>query len=274
MKKWLLALPFLTIGCSLDTGKSQYCDREYTLDGELSGSNVSFDDYQVQAVWFNSSVEERLNDEVGALDIEIMEEMGLDPDSNEDILRYKYWIQAYDLRFLFIEQLSSTDFGALGSEIGRDLGFYFFDLNAHEVQPGTEVAVFDISSIEPLRDSGDTEALGNEIRNLVDTMQNNGQPDLIVAYSPDRSGENVLRSALINIFSANARFASSGSASFQEILDAYGDSVSSLGYPPADLDSLGLDANIQFNGGQTLLEGEEAESLDAELSCAVLQISG
>ena len=275
MQHWLsFLLGFSLVGCSLDTGKSAYCDRTHSLTGEISESQVDFDGYEIQAVWFNTSLEQRLTDEVSALDMEIMAEMGLDPSSNDDVMRYKYWIQAYDLRFLFIEQLSEGNYGALGSEIGRDLGFYFFDLNAHEIQPGTQVAVFDISSIEPLRNSGDTAALGDEIRNLVDTMRDNGQPDLLVAYSPDRSGEDTFRSALINLFSANARFASSGSAEFVGVLDTVGNPVSSMPYPVSGLDSMGLRAELQFRGGQTLISPEDAETLTAELDCAVVQISG
>ncbi len=264
----LLLLPLLA-ACTFDTGESQYCDRVVDITGAVDGVDVAFDDYEVQSVWFNTSLEQELDKELSSIDREIMEEMGLDPDNNEDVARYRYFNQAYDLRFLFIEQLSESDYGALGAEIGRDLGVFFFDLEPGNVQPDTDVAVFDLSPVEAPRDAGNKQALGNALRTALDTMRDNGKPDVLVAFAPDRSDEGQPRSTFINLFGESTRFASAGTARFGNGMTSAGEPLDAIEYPLTDVDNLGLSASVTIPGAT--LAGETV-TIDAD--CVVVSVSG
>lgn len=258
-------LPLVAAACTFDTGESLYCDRQVVITGEVEGVSVGFDDYQVQSVWFNTSIEEAVEQELSSLDREIMEEMGLDPDDSEDVERYRYFNQAYDLRFLFIEQLDEGQYGALGATIGRDLGVYFFDLAESEVQPGTSVEVFDLSSIEGPRDRGNRDALGEAMRTAIDTMRSDGKPNALVAFDPDRTDDGQPRSAFITLFAGGARFGTSGTASFGDGMDSSGAPLESIVYPLEDVDNLGLSVDATLSGG---------EVVTVEASCVVVDVSG
>jgi hypothetical protein len=259
----LTLLP-LSVACSFDTGKSQFCDREVLIDGKVAGKSVNYEDYEVQSVFFNTSFEEDALREADAIDREVMAELGLDPDDPEDLARYRYFTEAYDLRFLFIEQLDSTDYGSLGASIGRDLGIYYFDLAASGIQPDTAITVMDASGVAVARESGDTDALGAELRSVIDEMRENGHPDLIVAFDPDRSDEGQAQASLIDLFGESAEFADSGKGLFNGVLDSAGNELDALTYPVADLDSMSTQVDVTF--------GEQVVSIDA--TCVVVNVSG
>ena len=257
----IAALVLSSTSCTIDTGKSIYCDRDLAVSGAVNGVEVAEDDYSMQSIWFNSSVEEEaIND----LDAAMMEEMGLDPDDPEDVTRYRYFTTAYDHRVLLVEELSNTDYGSLGGETGKDFGVFFFDLEAHATQPGDAVAVFDASAIHTLRDAGDTGALGDAVRSILDEMQQNDQPDALVAFAADRSAESTVESTLIVLLSRNATYASGGSAVFHEVVSLDGDDVSSIRYPTDDIDAMSLSAGVTF--------GADTVSVDA--TCLKVGVSG
>lgn len=249
--------------CSIDTGSSSTgaCDRSLTMTGTVANTDISATDYEIQSVWFNQSLDEIILTE---LDEEMMERVGLDSDDQEDIARYKYFTYAYDLRFLFIQQLSETEYGVVGADIGKDFSVYFFDLEEFETQPGTSLSIFDISSVVGPRDSGDLDLLGDTIRELVDTMQTNEQPDVLVAFAPDRSEEDDIESAFINLFSTHSQFATTGTASFHTIYDTAGNLLSELFYPYSDFDTMSLTLDGTFD------EGEEA---NVEGDCIGVEVS-
>jgi hypothetical protein len=170
-----------------------------------------------------------------------MKWLGLDSDSLEDVARYRYFTHSFDLRVL------KTEFApgnlALG---GRDLGIYFYDLELHDVQPGVEVAVFDISSIEALREQGDLAALGDEVRRLLDEMRDNGQPDVIVAFNGDRSEEKLPYKLFINLLAPHTRFASSGSARYFDLWADEGTYLSSVEHPVNDVNAVSVEAEVAF----------------------------
>jgi hypothetical protein len=252
----------LATGCTFDLGESQFCDREVDIRGQVSDTDVYQEDYKVQSVWFNSSLEEQA---LSDLDREMMEQMGLDDQEQADVERFLYFTKNYDLRNLYIEQLSETEFGALGAKIGKDLGIYFFDLEDHEVQPGTPIAVFDVSDVEVPRDMGDTEALGEVLRQLIDEMRDNGRPDAIVAFAPDRSEESEAESIFIEMLSPNARFATSGTATFRDVEDLSGLPVSTLVYPTEDIDNISFSADVVFG---------EGEHVVVQTECVLTSVSG
>jgi len=255
----------LASGCSIDSGKSVYCDRDLVVTGTVDGVRTSSDDYSMQSVWFNTSIEEEA---VSDLDRELMENMGLDPDDDEDVSRYVYFTQNYDHRVLLMEELSTTDLGSLGGTIGKDLGTFFFDLEEEATQPETWVKVFDASPIEAPRDAGNLSALGDAIRDVIDEMRSNGQPDVLVAFSPDRSDETVAESSLIVLLSNTARYARSGQARFHEVISLTGDPVESIDYPTDDIDAMSLDSSVVFD------DGDDADTVDVQATCLKVSVSG
>jgi len=252
----------LATGCTFDLGESQFCDRDVDIRGQVSGTDVALDEYKVQSVWFNTSLEEQALSDV---DREMMDEMGLDDQDQADVERFLYFTKNYDLRNLYIEQLSETEYGALGAKIGKDLGIYFFDLADYEVQPGAPIAVFDVSAVEAPRDAGDTDALGEVLRQLIDEMRDNGRPDAIVAFAPDRSEESEVESIFIEMLSPTARFATSGKATFRDVEDKAGNPVSTVAYPTDDIDNISFSADVTFG---------EGEHVVVQTECVLTSISG
>lgn len=258
----LLVPVVVAAGCTFDLGESEFCDRDVDIRGQVSGTDVYLEDYKVQSVWFNSSLEEQA---LSDLDREMMEQMGLDDQEQADVERFLYFTKNYDLRNLYIEQLTETEYGALGAKIGKDLGIYFFDLADHEVQPGTPIAVFDVSDVEAPRNAGDTEALGEVLRQLIDEMRDNGRPDAIVAFAADRSEETEAESIFIEMLSPTARFATSGTARFRDVEDLAGLPVSTLQYPTEDIDNISFSADVTFG---------EGEHVVVKTECVLTAISG
>jgi hypothetical protein len=253
------ALGLAALGCKVDSGTSEYCERHTLLSGSAGGTDVGSEDYSVQVVWFNKSAEEQA---LSAVDKNMMASLGLDAASQEDVDRYFYWLSAYDLRLLFIEELSETEFGSLGAKLGKDLSIYFFDLAANEVQQGEAVQVFDMSPLVEARASGKS-ALGDAVRELVDEMRDNGKPDVIVGFAPDRSEEQQPEASLINLFSPNTVFATRGQGSFSELVDRNGDDVGTLAYPVQNLDATSLKVSGTFEDGTV---GVEADCIGTSIS--------
>jgi hypothetical protein len=200
---------------------------------------------------------------LGEIDFELMEQLGLDPEDPEDRERFAYFFAGFELRNLYGEQLDEA-YGGILPKTGRDLSIAFFDLSAHDVQPGTPVAVFDVSPFEAVRNSGDRDAISTMLRELVDEMRDNGQPDAVVTFAPDRSNESLAEVVFISMLSPNARFAASGSASFHSALDLGGAPLEELSYPNHELGTVSIAFEAEIGGGMV--------SLDA--SCLPTIISG
>jgi hypothetical protein len=122
----------------------------------------------------------------------------------------------------------------------------------------------DASGVAVARESGDTDALGAELRSVIDEMRENGHPDLIVAFDPDRSDEGQAQASLIDLFGESAEFADSGKGLFNGVLDSAGNELDALTYPVADLDSMSTQVDVTF--------GEQVVSIDA--TCVVVNVSG
>jgi hypothetical protein len=214
------------------------CTPRLELEGQVDGTTISSDVYEQGTSWFVYAYDEWVLDQLSR---EGMKWLGLDSDSLEDVARYRYFTHAFDLRVL------KTEFApgnlALG---GRDLGIYFYDLELHDVQPGVEVEVFDISSIEALREQGDLAALGDEVRRLLDEMRDNGQPDVIVAFNSDRSEEKLPFKLFINLLAPHTRFASSGSARYFDLWADEGMYLSSVEHPVDDVNAVSVEAEVAF----------------------------
>jgi hypothetical protein len=215
------------------------CQHELHLEGNVAGVDVDASGYVLLAQWYNDSTEVRALDWITK---ESMVWLGLDPLSDDDLARYYYWSSAFDLRVLERENLRM---GTL-APVDRELGVYLYDLTANAVQPDTEVQIFDISSIEALRNAGDREALGEEVRRLVDTMRDNGQADAVVGFSRDRSEEELPFTFLINMFAPDTRFASAGQVTFYNPIDAAGRPVSSFVHPIRDVSALSIRLDVTF----------------------------
>jgi hypothetical protein len=255
------ALPLcpLFVACTIDSGDSAYCDRAVTLSGTVAGDAPYDDGMSVQAAWFLRSAEEAA---LSALDQEVMQRMGLDASDDADVQRYRYFTSQYDVRMLFVEELSQTQAGSLGATIGRDFGVFLFDAFDAQLQPGAKVQVFDLSAVEAARRAGDREALGDAVRTAIDTMRTNGIVDALVAFAPDRSGEGA-ESSLIVLLSANAIYATGGSVSLEGVLDTQGAALAEIAHPTNAIDSFGLQGTVDFGG----------DAVELGVSCAKAIIS-
>lgn len=248
-----LALGAFALGCKVDSGTSEYCERHTLLTGDGAQANVGSEDYSVQVVWFNTSAEEQA---LSSVDKSMMDNLGLDDGNEDDVERYRYWLSAYDLRLLFIEEQSEGELGSLGAKFGKDLSIYFFDLAANQTQQGQAVQVFDMSPLVDARAEGDKDVLGQAIRDLVDEMRDNGKPDVVIGFAPDRSKEFQPEASLINLFSPNTTFAIRGQGSFSDLVDRNGDDVGTVSYPVENLDATSLDVSGTFEDGAVSVEAD------------------
>lgn len=237
------------------------CAMDYELDGVVAGRDAYPAGYAVDATFYNASLEEIV---LGEVDFELMAAMGLDPQDEGDQDRFAYFVSGFDLRNLYTEHLGTDHIPGILPKVGRDLSIALYDLTAHDVQPGTPIAVFDASGIDALRDAGDLDALGALLRTLIDDMRSNGRPDAVITFAPDRSQESLVEAIWIAMLAPGARFAAGGTASFDSPLDDRGSPIEAFVYPVAGVTALSLSLDATFLDG-TL-------SLDAE--CLHLQISG
>ncbi len=242
-------------------GSGGSCSTLYALDGAVDGVESSFDGYQVDTTFYNTSLEEVV---LGEIDFELMEQLGLDPEDPEDQDRFKYFFAGFELRNLYVESLDSTYPGGILPKTGRDVSVALFDLSAHDVQPGDTVQVFDASSFEAVRNSGDRDAIATALRELIDQMRSNDQPDAIVTYAPDRSDESIAEVIFISMLSPHARFGASGTASFHSLHAADGTPMETLSYPNQDIGTMSIDFQAEIGG----------ETVTLEASCLETVISG
>lgn len=243
-----------------DEGEDAVCITAYELIGSVDDVDASYSGYRVDTTFYNTSLEEIV---LGEIDFEIMEELGLHPEDPEDQDRFKYFFAGFELRNLYIEELNET-YGGILPKTGRDVSVVFFDLSAHDVQPGTSVAIFDVSPFEAVRNSGDKDAISTQLRAMVDEMRSNGQPDAVVTFAPDRSGETIAEVIFISMLSPNARFAASGTATFHSVIDGSGQPLEELEYPNHEIAAMSIDFEAEFS--------ESTVTLDA--SCLPTLISG
>jgi hypothetical protein len=250
-------------GADVTGGDANVCTEDFTLAGTIEGEDAAFAANVHDTTFYNVSLEEVVFEQI---DFELMEALGLSPEDPEDRARFAYFSKGFELRNLYTETIDEYyDIFELLPKTRHDVSIAFFDLSAHDVQPGTDVAVFDASSIEPVRASGDRDALGAELRVLIDDMRSNGQPDLVVTYAPDRSDELVGNALWIAMLSPNGRFATSGVGSFHELLDAQGEPLSQMTYPMEGIEAVSITVDVAFASGESL-------SVDAE--CMPVAISG
>ncbi len=250
-------------GADVTGGDALECSEDFTLAGTVEGEDAAFPVDVHDTTFYNVSLEEVVFEQV---DFELMEQMGLSPEDPEDRTRFAYFSKGFELRNLYTETVSGSydGFGLL-PKMGHDVSIAFFDLSVHDVQPGTEVAVFDASSIEAARDSGDRDMLATELRVLIDEMRGNGKPDLVVTYAPDRSDELVGNAIWIAMLSPNGRFATSGTGSYHDMLDAASDPIPAMAYPMQDIAAVSITIDVAFAEGESF-------SVDAE--CMPVLISG
>ena len=225
-----------------DDGGTASCSTDFALAGVVEGVDADFDGYSVDTTFYNTSLEEVVLD---SIDMEVMEAMGLDPDDPEDEARYNYAIRGFDLRNLYTEYV---DTGGILLTPGRDISIAFYDLSDHEVQPGTEIDVFDMSPLQAVRNGGDSEALGNVLRELIDEMRTNDKPDVVVTYAPDRSGESLGEQIFIALLSPNARFGTDGVGTFHSLTSFGGGALDSLAYPVSDVGTTSITIDTTIAG--------------------------
>ena len=220
------------------------CDPSFALAGTLDGIDAADAAPSPDTTFYNRSLEEVV---FGQVDFALMEELGLSAEDPEDRERFAYFSAGFELRNLYTEYLDDDYVAGLLPRIGSDVSIAFFDLAAHDVQPGTPVAVFDASPIEAVRNSGDRDALAAVIRELVDDMRTNGQPDVVVTFAPDRSDESLAEAIWIAMLSPNARFATAGTATYHSLVDLDGTSMTELAYPNQSIAAISIDVDASFS---------------------------
>jgi hypothetical protein len=264
-------------GCDGDCEQQEFllspedfeCTPSIFANGFLVSGNLTGKLRESESVWFNSSLEEIV---IKYLYREAAQHLGLNLDDSEDMRRFKYFIDQFDLRYYFMELLDPIPeeptleeiVSGEAVKIRQDFAIYYFDLELYNVQPGDWIDIFDLSELEEARESGDIELLGDTIRKLVDEMMNNGKPDVVVAYSPNRTKDADFQKILINIFSTNAVFAKSGQALF-ESYDVFAGKTAEISYPYLNV------ARISFHFSGVFTDNRPLQ-FDAE--CLKTLISG
>ena len=257
-----LLISFLALtGCGIDSGESKHadCDRILTVSGTINSVDASSDDYEKQMIWFNTDAEDL---ELAPSEERIMEQLGLSVDDNDDVERFLYWLESYDLRMLLVEKTNERYPDTRQYKTNKNLSLFFFDLAHHNVQPNQEVEIFDISEIAELRGNEDKSVLASKVRQLIDEMRDNNKPDAIVGFSPDRSGEDSFASNLIVLFSPTAVYADSGTASFHDVHDHNGDPTSTVEYPSKQLDAMSMTFEAHF----------DTDTVDVQAECFGIKV--
>ncbi|MDH5217300.1 MAG: hypothetical protein OEX19_06380 [Gammaproteobacteria bacterium] len=148
----LLSLPLIGLsGCNLDILSSKdKCPAAFDMSGVIDDININTD-YLYNVTWFNSSAEEEA---IGNAEKLVMTALGLDIADVDDIARFKYFTENYELSLSFIEPntddtvFDELDFEHFGTEdIRKDYAVYIFDLEDQKYQPGTPIEVFDFSAL-------------------------------------------------------------------------------------------------------------------------------
>ena len=148
----LISLPLIGLsGCNLDIFSSKdECPATFDISGMIEETDIDTD-YLYNVTWFNSSAEEEA---IGNAEKLVMTALGLDITDVDDIARFKYFTENYELSLSFIEPntndtpFDELDFEHFGSEdIKKDYAVYVFDLEDEKYQPGTAIEVFDFSAL-------------------------------------------------------------------------------------------------------------------------------
>lgn len=266
-------LPLAGCQFATDDVDEDICIKSLSVAGEVHGFNSANTDYQTQSIWFNTSVEEvsmeAIRASISDADRSRMRQWGLDDQAEADMRLFYQFTKNYDARTLIAERVNATvgveDVEGLHfeDELSKEsLGVYFFELQKFNVQPGDSVNVFNLSELNSDISLTDEER-GNKVRTLISDMLSNDQADVVVAYAPDRSGENV-QGYFINLFAEDVYFASGGYGRFHELYESDGAEKTSLEYPVLTPVAMSTDVDGQFAQG----------SMSIEARCIGLFISG
>ena len=240
---------------SAHTDERFECALDYEVLGQVDGVFASQGDYSVR-MEFSDRFERDVPVGPDVPGYELlaarMGQMGLDASDPDDQERYFYLRHGAELVNSFTEYVDEGFFGT----IGRDLSITVYDLAEHGVQPGGAIAIFDVSSIEELRNEADRSALGDAIREIVDEMRSNGQPDAVVAFAPDRSEEPTDDIVLDVMFSQSARFATAGTLTVDDLRLADGAPIDALDDPLADIAWASIDVEGELAGNPLLVSAQ------------------
>jgi hypothetical protein len=232
-----------------------WCTTGLTRSGTVAGTSLEYPSTP-DTTWFNRSLEEVVLNEI---DRAMMEEDGLDPDDDEDVRRFRYFINGFDLRWIVRET------PAPGNWFGKtDFAVYVFDLVRASAAPDGTFAVFDASAVREARLSGDKEQLGKTIRATVDAMKADPRPKAIIAFAPDRNPESSFERAFINLFARDVHFATTGSVTVSNLRDSSGAPITAVPYPLRNVRTLDVSASGDMAGSAIKVGG----------SCLDLVISG
>lgn len=224
------------------------CPLDYELLGEVDGLFASQGDYTVgMKLREHTEAEQPLHE----LQTAMMAEMGLDPEDPEDQDRFRYLALGYDLRNTYTEYDPDAFIGII-----RAMSITVYDVAENEVQPDTPIAIFDASALEEVRSDPDPAALGDMLRALADEMRSNGRPDAIVAFAPDRRGEPAGEMLMDVMYSANARFATSGTISFGDLRGHDGGVIEELEAPLVGIVRAAIDVDGELAGNPVSVSAE------------------
>jgi hypothetical protein len=188
-----------------------------------------------------------------------MNEAGLDSDDINDVNRFKYFSNGFDFRLILGDEPSPRNwFGK------SDLSVYLFDVADMATAPGTEIAVFDASTVRDARLSGDKSRLASTLRATVDAMKAIRRPKAVIAFAPDRIPETSVERAFINLFARDVHFATTGSVTLSNLRGVTGAPLGPVVYPLRTVRTLDVKAQGAFTDTPFTVNG----------SCLDVQISG
>jgi hypothetical protein len=197
------------------------------MTGAIDASSMPAATDVITSEWWSDGADEV---EVGDLDALFMPDLGLDPEDPADVDRYRFIVRGADYRFLATEPGPAIDEWIRARN--KDISVYYFDLAGHPADLEHPIPIFDLSPVEEARASGSREALGAALRRAVDTIRNNGHPDVVIAYAADRVDEG-WGNTTASLLSPSARLASGGQAWIHAV-HAGGGVLTTI---PADLES-------------------------------------
>lgn len=232
-----------------------WCHTTTSRTGTVAGTSLDYPS-EPYTTWFNTSLEEVA---LSAIDEQMMKEVGLSPDDDADVRRFRYFVRGFDFRWIV------ADIPSDGNWFSKtDLTVYLFDVADTATPMASTVEVYDASAVREARLSGDKSRLGSTLRTTIDAMKAIRRPKAIVAFAPDRIPESSLERAFINLFARNVYFATKGSVTLSNLHDVTGAPVTSVVYPMHNVRTLDVSARGEIAGSPFAANG----------SCLDLRIGG
>lgn len=230
---------------------------DFSVDGSVGGNSLNESFYGYSSVLFNQTGEQALLDEA-------YDYFGLDPldGDDADLLYYVFSGADYRLIVANVTGVRLSVFFGIGAQVAEDFDVFVYDLDDYEL--GTPIAITDTSAIEATFRDGDNDAALNQLIAMFEGFRDDGVPNAVAGFNPDRSLDDLLLQDFVNVFSPRTTQASGGTVTLDAVV-ASDESVNTgiLAQPFADVARVGGEFAVNFGAeslsGTYCLESQVSE---------------